>query len=40
MAVVFFGFVGYAQWSGNWHTHLPDATYFDLIPRADEFGHP
>ena len=40
MAVIFFGFVGYAQWSGNWHTHLPDATYFDLIPRAGEFGHP
>lgn len=40
MAALFCGFVGYAQWSGFWHTHLPDAVYFDLIPRAGEFGHP
>jgi polyferredoxin len=40
MAVLFFGFVGYARWSGFWHTHLPDSVYFDLIPRAGEFGHP
>ena len=40
MAVIFFGFVGYAQWTGNWHSGVPDSVYFDLIPRADEFGHP
>jgi polyferredoxin len=40
IAAVFLGFVGYARWSGSWHTNLPDSVYFDLIPRADEFQHP
>ncbi len=40
MGVIFLGFVSYAQWTGTWHTNLPDAAYFELIPRADEFSHP
>ena len=40
VAVIFLGVVGYARLSGQWHTTLPDALYFDLIPRAREFSHP
>lgn len=40
IAVIFFGIAGYAQWSGHWHTNLPESVYFDLIPRAHEFSHP
>jgi polyferredoxin len=34
------GTVTVARWSGHWHTSLPDAVYFDLIPRASQFEHP
>jgi polyferredoxin len=40
MALIFFGFVGYARWAGYWETNVPSQVYFDLIPRAHEFGHP
>jgi polyferredoxin len=40
IAIVFAGVVGFARWSGYWHTSLPDALYFDLIPRASSFAHP
>jgi polyferredoxin len=40
IAILFLGIVGYAQWAGYWHTDLPDAIYFDIIPRAGEFAHP
>ncbi|MBK5294993.1 MAG: 4Fe-4S binding protein, partial [Acidobacteriia bacterium] len=40
IALIFCGFVGYAQWSGYWHTAVASPVYFDLIPRAHEFGHP
>jgi polyferredoxin len=40
VAVLFLGVVGYARWAGYWDTHLPDAVYFDLVPRAREFSHP
>ncbi len=40
IAVVFFGLVGFARLSGHWHTNLPAHTYFELIPNADQFGHP
>ncbi len=32
--------VGLARWAGAWHTRLPDAVYFELIPRANELTHP
>ena len=40
IAVVFLGIVGCAMALGYWDTTLPDALYFDLIPRAAEFAHP
>ncbi len=40
MAILFFGIVGYAQWTGHWQTDVPSQVYFDLIPRASEFAHP
>ncbi len=40
VAAIFFGAVGYAQWSGHWRTDLPSRVYFELIPRANEFTHP
>jgi hypothetical protein len=33
------GIVGYAQWSGHWHTTLPERTYFALIPNLSSFAH-
>ncbi len=39
-AALFIGVVVCAQWAGHWRTDLPGSTYFDLIPRAQEFGHP
>ena len=40
IAVVFLGVVLAARLSGHWHTDIPAWIYFDLIPRAGEFGHP
>jgi polyferredoxin len=40
MAMLFFGIVGYAQWTGRWRTGIPSQAYRDLIPRAQEFSHP
>jgi polyferredoxin len=40
VAILFAGIVAFARVNGFWHTALPDATYFDLIPRADSFAHP
>ena len=39
-AALFLGICGYAQWIGYWRTDLPSRTYMELIPRADDFGHP
>jgi polyferredoxin len=38
--VLFFGIVGYAQWTENWRTDLPSHVYSSLIPHANEFTHP
>jgi hypothetical protein len=40
VAVLFVGVVGLARLTGHWHTVLPDALLFDLVPRAAQFGHP
>lgn len=40
IAVLFLGIVGYARMTDQWHTHLPDQVYFQLVPRAHEFSHP
>jgi polyferredoxin len=37
---IFLGLVGTARVTGHWDTPLPDAVYFELVPRAGEFGHP
>lgn len=34
------GVYAYGLWAGHWHTTLPDRVYFELIPNANEFGHP
>lgn len=38
--ILFLAIVGYARATGHWHTHLPDETFFELIPRAGELQHP
>src|SRR4029079_3220268 len=38
--LVFLAVVGFARATGYWHTSLPDAVYFELVPRAAEFAHP
>lgn len=40
IAVLFLVICGYARFTGHWHTNLPSSTYFELIPRANEFTHP
>ncbi len=40
IAALFVGVCGYARLTGHWHTDLPSSTYFELIPRANEFTHP
>jgi polyferredoxin len=40
VTLAFAGVYAIAAWSGHWHTSLPDAVYFDLIPRASAFAHP
>jgi polyferredoxin len=40
IAVLFLGLTGYAKWNGYWRTDLPSSTYYELIPRANDFAHP
>jgi len=40
IAVIFLGCVCYAQFTGHWQTLLPQTTYMNLVPRANEFAHP
>jgi polyferredoxin len=37
---LFVGAWTYGLWSGSWHTQLPERVYFELVPHANEFGHP
>jgi polyferredoxin len=37
---IFLAVTGAARASGYWHTHTPDAVLFELVPRANQFGHP
>ncbi len=38
--VLFAGVSGYAKFMDFWDTHLPERVYFELVPRASDFGHP
>ena len=40
IALLFFGVVGYAKWSGHWATHVRDRVYMELVPHANEASHP
>jgi len=40
IAVLFFGIVGFAKTAGFWNSHVPRATYEQLIPNADQAQHP
>lgn len=40
IAAIFFGVVIVARLAGAWQTSIPDAVYFQLIPRAQQFVHP
>ncbi len=39
VATLFLGVYVFGRVTGQWATNLPDDTYFQLIPHADEFGH-
>ena len=40
VAVLFVGIVGYAKASGYWNGEIPNVVYQQIIPHADEVGHP
>jgi polyferredoxin len=40
IAAIFLGTVAWAMWTGHWQSNVPGRVYSELIPRAQEFGHP
>ena len=40
IAVLFFGIVGFAKTAGYWDSHVPRATYQQLVPDTDQTAHP
>ncbi|MFY9845855.1 MAG: 4Fe-4S binding protein [Terriglobales bacterium] len=40
IAALFFGIVGFAKTAGYWDSHVPRATYQQLVPNADQAAHP
>ena len=40
IAVLFFGIVGFAKTAGHWDSHVPQATYRQLVPNADQAARP
>jgi len=40
ITVLFLGSYAVARWTGHWDTELPDRVYLQLVPHANEFGHP
>jgi polyferredoxin len=40
LAVILFGVIGAAKWSGHWQKQLPEEVYRQLIPQAQRLAHP
>ena len=40
IAALFFGVIGFAKTAGYWDSHVPQSTYRQLVPTADEAAHP
>ena len=40
IAIIFFGFVGYARITRHWNSSLPKQVYLQLVPNASEQHHP
>lgn len=40
IATLFLGVAGFAKLTGHWQSPVPNATYQQLIPHADEAAHP
>jgi len=40
IAILFFGIVGFAKYSGYWNGDVPNYVYRELVPHASEIDHP
>jgi polyferredoxin len=40
IAAIFLAFVAIGRLTRSWEARLPDAVYFELVPRAADFSHP
>ncbi len=40
VAALFLGTYCYGVWGGHWNTNMSEQVYLQLVPHADEFGHP
>ena len=40
IALIFFGIVGFAKTEGYWQSRVPNATYQQLVPHAQQATHP
>jgi polyferredoxin len=40
MACLFFGLILFAKATGHWQTNLPREVYLELVPHANQAGHP
>lgn len=40
IALIFFGIVGFAKTAGYWQSRVPESTYQQLVPHADQATHP
>jgi hypothetical protein len=40
ITILFLGLVFYAKLTGHWETNIPRPMYMQLVPSANEAGHP
>jgi polyferredoxin len=40
IAIIFFGLVGYAKFTGHWNTNLPKQVYLQLVPKCERAAAP